>query len=59
MGLVDKCRLPRVFSLGRMVVAVPSDRKLRNRRVPQPMVRAGNHLVGRLKKESHRQKRAD
>lgn len=40
MGLADKCGLLRVFSLGRMVVAAPSDRKgRRSRRARQPMAR--------------------
>lgn len=45
MGLVGKCGLPRVFSLGRMVVAAPSDMKDRSRRARQPMVGTGSHNV--------------
>lgn len=46
MGLADKCGLPRVFSLGGMVVAAPSNRKDRSRRARQPMAGDGSHSVG-------------
>lgn len=46
VGLVGKCRLPRVFSPDRIVVAAPSDRKGRSRRARQPMAQAGSLRLG-------------
>lgn len=54
--LVDKCGLPRVFSLGRMVVAAPSDRKGRSRRAQQPMAQDSSHSVGGQRKRATRRK---